>query len=100
MKERFLPIGTVVILKGAQKKLMITGFTPIDMNKRDKMYDYCGCIYPEGVLNNNNFLFNHDEISEVFFEGYVDDEQKEFSKKLKEFIDKEGKELQSKLELE
>ena len=33
---RFLPLGTVVLLKGAKKRLMITGFCSFDEEKKDK----------------------------------------------------------------
>ena len=97
MGDKFLPIGSVVILKGAVKKVMITGYTPIDMNKKNKIYDYCGCLYPEGVMDNNNYLFNHDNIEKIFFEGYRDDEQKELSEKLKKFVENEGKDIINKI---
>ena len=59
MNKKFLPIGTVVLLKGGVKKLMITGFMSVEKENINKAYDYCGCLYPEGVLSSNNsFLFN------------------------------------------
>ena len=49
--KKYLPIGTVVLLKGGQKRLMITGFCSIPKEDKTKIYDYTGCLYPEGVLN-------------------------------------------------
>ena len=86
--EKYLPIGTVVLLKGAQKKVMITGFC-VKGDSADKMYDYCGCVYPEGVLNSNkNLLFNHDQLESIFYMGYITDEEKEFKNKLNGLIQK------------
>lgn len=86
MKEKFLPIGSVVILKDATKKIMITGYLSVDQNNKDVVYDYNGCVFPEGFLSSTQvLLFNHDQIQEVFFEGYVNIEQCEFIKKLDEF---------------
>ena len=34
MEEKFLPIGSVVKLKDGQKRLMITGFLPIEQNEK------------------------------------------------------------------
>ena len=40
MKEKYLPIGSVVILKGATKKVMITGFFSIADQDQQVVYDY------------------------------------------------------------
>ena len=83
MKEKFLPVGTVVMLKGGKKRLMITGFYVMDGEKNDKIYDYCGCLYPEGVVSaDKNALFNHEQIEKIYYMGYIDEEEKEFKSKL------------------
>ena len=41
--KKYLPLGSVVLLKGAKKKLMINGYATIDIKKKDKVYDYSGC---------------------------------------------------------
>ena len=91
LSEKFLPIGTVVILKGGKKRMMITGYAQVDVEKKDKVYDYIGCMYPEGVISTNqNLLFNHDEIENIYFLGYSDDDQKKYSSKLKELLTEEN----------
>ena len=47
--EKYLPIGTVVMLKGGTKRVMISGFCAIDGENVKNMYDYSGCVYP--VMN-------------------------------------------------
>ena len=44
--DKYLPIGTVVLLKDAKKRVMITGFAVKGKETGDKMYDYMGCMYP------------------------------------------------------
>lgn len=88
IEEKFLPLGTVVLLKGAEKRLMITGFCtmPTD-DEKGTLYDYCGCMYPEGIISTNQTaLFNHEQIEKVFFVGYSDEEEKDFKFKLKQLI--------------
>ena len=91
MKERFLPIGTVVLLKGANKELMITGYCifPTGTQIKDgqevpaeqKMYEYGACTYPEGVLDSGTIqAFNHNQIDKIIHMGYESDSQKELSK--------------------
>ena len=80
---KFLPIGTVVLLKGAKKRLMITGFCSFDTEKKDRAYDYTGCLYPEGIISSKQMaLFNHDQIEKIFYLGLRDEEEKQFKQKL------------------
>lgn len=106
MKERFLPIGTVVLLKDATKEVMITGYSIVgnanpatpEETPQKKMYEYGCCVYPEGVLNTNLIGgFNHDQIEKILFVGYETDKQAQISnllndnyEKLKEKFEKEG----------
>ena len=88
--EKYLPIGTVVLLKDAKKRIMITGFCCIDQND-SKMYDYSACLYPEGIVaSDTNMLFNHDQIDKIFALGYSDEEEKEFKENLKTALEAAG----------
>ena len=50
MFKELLPIGSVVLLKGGIKKIMVTGIKPVskDDDGTEQEYDYIGVIYPEG----------------------------------------------------
>lgn len=88
--NELLPIGSVVLLEGAKKKLMIYGVGQTQLNE-DKDYDYIGVVYPEGNMGEGSqFLFNHSDIAEVVFEGYTDEERNIFIEKLKEFYDSQN----------
>lgn len=87
MKEKYLPIGTVVLLKGGRKRAMITGFCSVAQENQEKIYDYSGCVYPEGYLSSNQVcLFDHDQIEKIFFLGYEDEEEKAFKDKLNKIV--------------
>lgn len=76
MKE-YLPIGSIVLLKNGTKKIMIYGRRQMNMEK--KIFDYVACLYPQGNINEEyNFLFNHEDIEEVVYRGFADDEEEEF----------------------
>lgn len=80
---RFLPLGTVVLLKNAEKKLMIEGYLFANEDDPDTVYDYCGVMYPEGRMNSRDFLlFNEDMIDRIIAYGYTDDEQQRFMEEL------------------
>lgn len=82
-----LPIGSVVLLKDATKRLMIYGVGQTDdTNHVD--YDYIGVMYPEGNMGEGSqFLFNHSDIAQVFFHGYEDEERSKFITALQNFYD-------------
>ena len=89
MEKNYLPIGSVVLLKGAKKKLMITGFY-IKAEGFDNIFDYSGCLYPEGIVTSDqNGVFNHDQIDQVIFKGYESEEETEFKQRLYEAIAKD-----------
>ena len=86
--EKYLPIGTVVMLENGSKRVMITGFCAIEGGDKSKIWDYSGCLYPEGFLDSRKTcLFNHDQIKQVYHLGLADDEEeKEFKAKVKELV--------------
>lgn len=89
MIKDLLPIGSVVMLKGGQKKVMVFGIKQSDGDNETIEYDYVAVMYPEGNLGTEyQFLFNHNEISEVFFRGYEDASRDEFIQQLTEIYDK------------
>lgn len=81
-----LPIGSIVLLKGAEKRLMVYGVKQHDPENSEVEFDYCGVVYPEGNLGGETtFLFNHDDIGMVQFRGYEDEERKVFLRNLNEY---------------
>lgn len=90
IKEKYLPIGTVVMLKGGSKRVMIAGFY-VEDEEDSQVYDYSGCTYPEGFLAMDQVcLFNHNQIEKIYHMGLEDDEEeKEFKKELKQIVEEE-----------
>lgn len=85
--NELLPIGSVVILKNAAKKLMVFGVGQTDQSE-NKEYDYIGVMYPEGNMGEGTqFLFNHSDIDKVFFRGYEDEERQSFISSLQEYYE-------------
>lgn len=81
--NELLPIGSIVLLKDGEKKLMINGIKQTDASGDGQEYDYLGVLYPEGHIGEQfQYLFNHDDINEIIFRGYEDDERREFLAKL------------------
>lgn len=81
--KELLPIGTVVLLKDGEKRLMISGIKQTDVDGNGQEYDYLGILYPEGHIGESfQYLFNHGDIKEIVFRGYEDEERVEFLEKL------------------
>lgn len=75
IQEELLPIGSVVKFKDWNQTLMIYGRMQNDSKTR-KRWDYVACFYPHGNLDkDSNIFFNHKDISEVVFKGYVNEEE-------------------------
>ena len=87
MEEKYLPVGTVCLLKGGSKRVMIIGFGIRPNENPDIMYDYLGCLFPEGVVSlEQNMVFNHDQIDNIVAKGFADEETEKFNAALKEAI--------------
>lgn len=79
MLKDLLPIGSVVILKGGLRKLMIIGIKIATEEDPNNYFDYMGVLYPEGFLGDEgHFLFNHSDINDIIFTGYSNPEREEF----------------------
>ena len=80
--KKYLPIGSVVLLKESQKRIMIVGVKQKQVGS-DKIWDYSACLYPEGILDPDKlFLFDNEQIERLYFVGLQDGEGLAFSQKL------------------
>ena len=78
-----LPIGSIVLLKDGEKRLMVCGVRQTNENGDGQEYDYLGVLYPEGHIGEQfQYLFNHEDIKEIVFRGYEDAEREAFLSKL------------------
>ena len=76
--DKYLPIGSVVLLKNGTKRVMIYGRKQIHI-ETGKEWDYLACLYHEGnIYEEFMYLFNHDQIDKVYYLGYRDDEEVKF----------------------
>lgn len=74
MYEKLLPLGSVVMLEGDEKKVMITGRVQIHPDG-ETVYEYSGCYYPEGIVSDKLKYFNTRDIKTAFFIGFQDVEE-------------------------
>ncbi len=90
MIKDLLPIGSVVLLRNGVKKLMIMGVKTINTDTPETVYDYLGVLFPEGYLGDEgNFMFNHEDITDVVFRGYDNPERHDFIHLLEQAYERE-----------
>ena len=81
-EDEFLPIGSVVLLEGGNKRIMICGRIQAQAGS-DVIYDYSACYYPEGIVDPKSmFFFNRDAIETVYFRGYEDQDELDYRHEL------------------
>ncbi|EBI2393831.1 DUF4176 domain-containing protein [Listeria monocytogenes] len=86
LTKEILPIGSVVYLKESLKKVMITiRLITIQGDEEKEFYDYGGVVYPEGTKDDNILAFNAEDITDVKFRGFVDDDEVVLVKRMREW---------------
>ena len=88
-KVEFLPLGSVIKLRGSIRKVIVVarGLMTI-VGDKALYFDYGGALYPEGILGDQIMYFNHDDIEEVVFNGYENEENTEMVKQLQNWMEK------------
>ena len=87
MWNELLPVGSVVLLKNSEKRVTVMGFCQAKPDDTDTVYDYCGCLYPEGYIDADHvYLFNHEQVEKVYSLGYMDEEQFAFREKIMDIL--------------
>lgn len=88
-----LPLGTVVKLKKEinsenESKFIIVGRFMIDQTTNE-MAEYMGYVFPYGYQGQEAIVFfNSEHIEEVIFEGYLNEEEREFSNQIVKEVNK------------
>lgn len=89
MFQGLLPIGSVVLLRDSTKRVMIIGVCQKGANDPTKIWDYAGVVFPEGYLSADKvFLFDTNQIGQIYQIGYLDAESLAFKVKADEAIKK------------
>lgn len=86
--DGLVPIGSVVLLKNSEAKLMVMGYCQsLESGEDAKIYDYCGCLFPSGYESPDQvYLFDHEQVESIYFLGYQDEEQMAFMERVVDFI--------------
>lgn len=72
---KLLPLGSVIVLKGSTKKMLIIARVIVAPVKGNiYRFDYGACLYPEGMVGDSLIYFNDEDIFKVVQEGYSDED--------------------------
>lgn len=81
MYGELLPIGSVVCLKGGEKRLMVVG--RVTGSSDAVVHDYSAVLYPEGLQGSSSLYFFDDaSIDCVYSVGYQDEEEAAFKERV------------------
>lgn len=89
MGNNILSLGSVVILKeGDGTELMvITRGALVEQNGQVAYFDYGSVTIPQGMSTPDQvYFFNRENVEQVIFEGYVNEEEKVFASQYDENI--------------
>ena len=84
----FVPLGTICIVKGNTKKLMVIARgLALRQDEGLRYFDYGACMYPEGLLGDQVIYFNHNAIQKIVSEGYRDEDNELLLETLKDNLE-------------
>ena len=91
-KVDFLPLGTVVVLIGSIKKVMIAQravYVPVNEDETDiKYFEYGAVLYPEGLVDGQLVYFNSEDVYKVIAVGYTDADDELLVEEINEALEK------------
>ena len=83
----YVPLGSVVLLKGAsQKLLVISRGINVKHGEDTFFFEYGGVPYPDGLISDRMAYFNHENISKVVFEGCNDIENRNMVENINRYV--------------
>ncbi len=83
----WLPLGSVVRVDDSEQKIMIIGRNQRDAYDPNISYEYSAVLYPQGLMNpEENLLLNLNQVKQIYYLGYSDNQNKQFEEFLNEYI--------------
>ena len=99
-KIQFHPLGSIVIVRGGVKKIaIIARGIAAKIDGSPKLFDYAGCLYPEGLVGEQVMYFNHADIAKLVFTGFTDEDNDMMVDNINSWIEKSAFERGNPLEI-
>lgn len=91
MTNNLLPLGSIVIMKGSTKKVMIMSRAIATIIEGQTVYfEYGACLYPEGLVGDQLLYFNDEDILKVIHQGFSDEEDDLMQENIQAAIQQSG----------
>lgn len=74
--SQLLPLGSVVRTSGAKRLVVVARGLMLTVEGQSAYFDYGACVYPEGMIGDSMVYFNAEDVVEVVYEGFTDDEDR------------------------
>ena len=88
-KIDFLPIGTVLYVKGGFEKVMIVSRgLMVNIGESNHYFDYGACRYPQGLIKDEIMYFNKEDIANVVARGYEDENSEALNESINHWFNK------------
>lgn len=90
--DTILPIGTVLRTKTGEVPLMVVNRAALyEENGELGYFDYAAVVYPEGLNDDNEFVFfNREDVAEVYFFGYINADEQLFEEQYDDLVKESG----------
>lgn len=86
--SNLLPIGSIIKKKEDNTQFIVIGYYPVN-TLTSMLYQYLCAYYPAGFSHDTPVaMLNNDDISEIVFEGYSNDDSKVLVSELSKGIEK------------
>ena len=86
----YLPLGSVVTLKGSQAKYILVGRGLQVRHPKTReivFFDYAAVPYPQGLTGIQVMYLPHGDIGKVVYQGYSDQEDRAAADSINEFLE-------------
>ncbi len=85
--SKFLPLGSVVVLRGGTQPLMIVSWaTGQVVDGKEYYFDYAGVMYPQGLVSDQLAFFQNSGIEKVLFTGYKTLESEQYDEAITNYM--------------
>ncbi|MBQ3601891.1 MAG: DUF4176 domain-containing protein [Lachnospiraceae bacterium] len=84
--EEILSLGSIVSIKGSYKKMLIIGRALfVNLPEGKKYFDYAAVTYPEGIMGDQIAYFQHEDMEQIYFHGFTDEEDRKVKQRMENF---------------
>lgn len=83
-----LPLGSVVKLNKSKNDVWVMVKDKyVKSDNLQRYVEYSGIVYPDGQIEDIEIYFNSEDIHQIFFEGYKDQDEENYFNQIREELE-------------